>query len=67
MYSVNSFCRDYLKVQDRDQPDWKKVWSDLVPPKVATFCWQLLRGCIAVKTVLASRGLLQEVDIACPL
>ncbi|XVE60389.1 hypothetical protein DITRI_Ditri05aG0124900 [Diplodiscus trichospermus] len=67
IYTVNSFCREHLCEYDGGNPEWSKVWSDLVPPKVATFCWQMFQGGIAVKEVLVSRGLLQGADIKCPL
>ncbi|XVE81165.1 hypothetical protein DITRI_Ditri15bG0040700 [Diplodiscus trichospermus] len=53
--------RKYLIDHDWSHSDWNKVWSDMVPPKVATFCWQMLRRSIAVKEVLASRAIFSSL------
>ena len=56
-YSANQFCKDVIKSKSSNSKWWKIVWSGLAPPKVEVFCWQLMRGRIAVKEQLARRGL----------
>ncbi|XVF66493.1 hypothetical protein PTKIN_Ptkin10aG0040100 [Pterospermum kingtungense] len=65
-YSSRLFCNEHLNVVSHHHSQWNKVWNGLVPPKVETFCWQMLRGRIAVKKNLAARSVLQNSDISCP-
>ena len=46
---------------------WHKIWLGLAPPKVETFLWQVIRGRIAIKTVLNARGLIAEENTGCPI
>ena len=34
------------------------VWIGLASPKVEVFCWQLMRGRIATRDLIASRGMM---------
>ncbi|XWS75011.1 hypothetical protein CRYUN_Cryun01aG0048400 [Craigia yunnanensis] len=42
-----------------DSNIWKFVWMGLAPPKVKIFCWQMMRGRIAVKDLLVKRGMME--------
>lgn len=42
------------------------VWRNICPPKVEMFVWLALQGCIASKSVLVSRGILNECLDICP-
>ncbi|XVF83888.1 hypothetical protein PTKIN_Ptkin16aG0529800 [Pterospermum kingtungense] len=57
-YSPKSFCTHYLHANDLQDSLWMKVWSRFLPPKVESFCWNLLKGKITVKANLISRNLL---------
>ncbi|XVF23444.1 hypothetical protein REPUB_Repub13aG0039200 [Reevesia pubescens] len=46
---------------------WNEVWAGIGPPKVEGFCWLVLRGRVAVKEVLARRGLVSWEAITCML
>ncbi|XVE62793.1 hypothetical protein DITRI_Ditri06bG0148400 [Diplodiscus trichospermus] len=48
-YSAKFFCKDHLDTWEFKMSDWTKVWAGLTPPKVETFCWQLLKGGIAYR------------------
>ena len=57
-YSVNLYCESMLGPPIMDKEFWKLVWMGFAPSKVEVFCWQLMKGRIAVKEQLARRGLL---------
>lgn len=46
---------------------WKAVWAGLALPKVETFCWQVIRGRIAVKSELAKRRIIHNNTSCCIL
>ncbi|XVF79235.1 hypothetical protein PTKIN_Ptkin14bG0204400 [Pterospermum kingtungense] len=41
------------------------LWSGLVPPKVESFCWQLLKGRVAVKDNLVARNVIHSSEAIC--
>ncbi|XWS40005.1 hypothetical protein CRYUN_Cryun18bG0103100 [Craigia yunnanensis] len=49
VYSVNHFCKAVLKTESSVSELWSLIWSGLAPPKVEVFCWQVMRGRIAMK------------------
>ncbi|XVE61157.1 hypothetical protein DITRI_Ditri06bG0017300 [Diplodiscus trichospermus] len=57
-YSTSAFCKDHSKFSYQNLLNWKFVWAGLAPPKVEMFCWQVLRGRIAVKEQLVLRKVL---------
>ena len=58
IYSTKQFCTTVLSNDLYEKELWRIVWASLAPPKVEVFCWQLMRGGIAVKDQLTRRGLL---------
>ncbi|XVF88973.1 hypothetical protein PTKIN_Ptkin19aG0094400 [Pterospermum kingtungense] len=64
-YSSKFFCRDHLSLGHSPTLPWAKIWSCSLPPKVETFCWQLLHGKIAVKVNLANRNALFGSNVCC--
>lgn len=66
-YSPKTFCLKYHCDKESSVQDWKAIWSGVMPPKIETFCWQLLQGKIAVKVNLAARNLLSNQDHTCSL
>ncbi|XVF83559.1 hypothetical protein PTKIN_Ptkin16aG0498800 [Pterospermum kingtungense] len=64
-YSPKAFCFDHLRASNSIFSSWKLVWSGLAPPKVGAFCWQLLKGKIAVKDNLVSKNILQHSETFC--
>ncbi|XWS10694.1 hypothetical protein CRYUN_Cryun38cG0019500 [Craigia yunnanensis] len=65
MYSTKQYCKSILSLDSTNSKLWKFVWMGFVPPKLEVFCWQLLRGRIAVKDQLARRGLLDWNKTGC--
>ena len=65
IYSAKQFRKDVLCKDTYNKELWKSVWVSLAPPKVEIFCWQLMRGRIAVKEQLARRGLLDWDKVVC--
>ena len=66
-YSTKQFCKSMLNFvsTDSNSESWKRIWTGLAPLKVEVFCWQLLKGRIAVKEQLASRGLIDWNMASC--
>ena len=48
-YSTNQFCKYVIKSGSSNLEWWKLVWLKLAPPEVEVFCWQLMKGRIAMK------------------
>ena len=68
IYSANQYCKNVLCYNGYQGKDfWKSIWAGLVPPKVEIFCWQMIRGRIAVREQLARRGLLNWDAAVCAL
>lgn len=57
-YSSNSFCRHVLTSNSTHSRHWKLIWSSLAPHKIKVFCWQLVRGRLAVKDTFLKRGII---------
>ncbi|EOY17305.1 Uncharacterized protein TCM_036461 [Theobroma cacao] len=55
---------DLIKCRD---VHWKFVWSGLFPLKIKILCWQILRGRLAIKETLASRGITSPEATVCLL
>ncbi|XVF39216.1 hypothetical protein PTKIN_Ptkin01aG0017700 [Pterospermum kingtungense] len=64
-YSSKTFCWKFLKERNSSHVNWDEVWSGLLPPKVETFLWQLLKGRVAVKENLVARNIGNGLDAQC--
>lgn len=42
------------------------VWKNICPPKVEVFAWMALQNCIASRSVLSNRGILNINSVLCP-
>ncbi|EOY09947.1 Uncharacterized protein TCM_025321 [Theobroma cacao] len=47
--------------------NWRQIWSVLAPFKTEIFYWKLVRGRLAVKDSLVSKGILSDALIICLL
>ncbi|KAM7494634.1 hypothetical protein LguiB_029243 [Lonicera macranthoides] len=45
--------------------NWQSIWQLKIPPKVKSFLWRALSGCLPTKAALISRRV--DVGLACPL
>ncbi|KAI8557584.1 hypothetical protein RHMOL_Rhmol04G0021400 [Rhododendron molle] len=43
------------------------IWKNICPPKAKLFAWMAIQSCIASKSVLVSRGILNNNIDLCPL
>ena len=59
-FSINLYCKSVHHSDNTVSDVWKSIWKGFAPPKVEVFCWQLLRGRVAVKEQLVCRGLLDR-------
>ena len=66
IYSVKQFCKGIQSNGYHDKELWRLVWATFAPPKVEAFCWQLMKGRIAVREQLVTRGLLDWEAAVCP-
>ncbi|XVF54250.1 hypothetical protein PTKIN_Ptkin05aG0165200 [Pterospermum kingtungense] len=66
-FSVKQFCLDYSNSGQGVSNVWKLFWKRLVPPRVETFCWQVLQGKVAIKLELVKRKLIQRESAMCGL
>ncbi|XVF83481.1 hypothetical protein PTKIN_Ptkin16aG0491300 [Pterospermum kingtungense] len=65
VYTPKAFSNDHLKVGNFLHSGWKMLWTGLVPPKVESFCWQLLKGRVAVKDNLVARNVIHSSEAIC--
>ncbi|XVF83508.1 hypothetical protein PTKIN_Ptkin16aG0494200 [Pterospermum kingtungense] len=56
-FSVKSFCVAAC-IEGNDHIETWKLWAGLAPPKVETFCWQVIIKRVAVKEELVKRNLI---------
>lgn len=61
-YSPRSFCVIFHCDNESPLHEWEDIWVGLMPPKVETFCWQLL-GLITHNTVLGGSGNMLSICI----
>ncbi|OMO55420.1 hypothetical protein COLO4_36005 [Corchorus olitorius] len=67
LYTAKEFYKAVRLQNGTFEPIWKLVWRGIAPPRVELFLWQVLKGRIAVRSVLVDRGLLNEDYVICPL
>ncbi|KAE8665942.1 hypothetical protein F3Y22_tig00112523pilonHSYRG00172 [Hibiscus syriacus] len=56
IYTPKAVCCKVLCEGLLEDPVWKSVWCNLVPPKVAAFVWKAVRLRLSVMVKLAKRG-----------
>ncbi|XVF57102.1 hypothetical protein PTKIN_Ptkin06aG0176700 [Pterospermum kingtungense] len=49
VHSAKSFCQEFFDVNGTSTSLWDHIWTGFIPPKMEAFCWQLLKGRVAVK------------------
>ena len=57
MFNIKEAYNIRIKSQVEDGETWKKIWTLNLWPKVATFAWLIVKGCILTSENIQNRGI----------
>ena len=65
-YTVNSAYKHLMETYYTDiEGGWKLLWNNLLPSKIKSFTWCVVRNRVLTKDNLARRGVLKSIDSVC--